>query len=73
MDGECAVVLAEKLADDGEEVGFQETAERREAKGDGAGAVGSLEGLDRLDGFGAQDPAFEKRSAVVSWAASDRR
>lgn len=73
MDSEGAVFLPEKLADNGEEVGFQETAEWREAKGDGAGAMGSLEGLDRLDGFGAQDPTFEKRSTVVAWTASDRR
>ena len=73
MDSECAVVLTEKLADNGKEISLQETAERREAKGEGAGAIGSLEGLDRLDGFRAQDPTFEKRSAVVAWTASYRR
>lgn len=73
MDSEGAVVLPEKLADNGKEISLQETAERREAKGEGAGAMGSLEGLDRLDGFRAEDPTFEKRSTVVAWAASDRR
>lgn len=73
MDSECAVVLTEKLADNGKEISLQETAERREAKGEGAGAIGSLEGLDRLDGFRAKDPTFEKRSTVIPWAASDRR
>jgi len=47
MDSECAVVLTEKLTEDGDEIGFYETAERTEGKGEGD--TGSMSSFERLD------------------------
>lgn len=69
------MVLAEELAEGGEEVGLDEA---REGFGEeafelgGVSPVGSFQELDGLDCFDAKNPALDEGSPVVPGAAPNR-
>jgi hypothetical protein len=69
LEGQERLALRRELAEDGEQVGLQQTPQlglHRGGGGGGAAGSGTLEGLDGLDSFGAEVPPALRRLTVLA-------